>query len=257
MKMIIENKRIHEIPLLTINPIDILGQKPVIIMLHGASSKKENYIEKAYYMAEAGFYVIVPDAYGHGEWKKNEAEPVVRDIKEGLKFYTETSKYIDAIIESLKDNEDVDDQKVGLFGASMGAHTVFHNILSDRRPNIKVAATVNGSPVWTSAVDRYIDGIPKELQKLSDEDISKIKDYVGKIQPISKKRNINELPLLIQSGELDDRIPLDEVVKSYDELREMYSDKTRIDHRIVKGIGHRTAPEMLLNAMGWFVKHLL
>ena len=139
--------------------------RPIVIMLHGGGDgRKEKYIERALEYAKNGYFVTLFDAYGHGELK-NVSEKVkltgndASNIDKLFWVYTETSKYINVIIDFYKDIIYADSDRIGLIGVSMGAHTIYYYIINERYPKVKVAVCINGSPSWVNFVRKYVSSI--------------------------------------------------------------------------------------------------
>ncbi|MEW8956747.1 alpha/beta hydrolase family protein [Clostridium sp.] len=226
----------------------------MIIILHGGNGKKEKHIEKAYDFVKKGFFVTLFDAYGHGELKSIDNTKDF-NIDNLLKCYLETTKSINIISNSYEDNIYGDLNRIGLMGISMGAHTIYYNILKERKSNIKAAVPINGSPCWITFVRRYINNISDKNLFFANEEIIKLENYMKNIHPLSSKGSI-DFPLLMLNGEKDNLIPIDVVKKSYNQLKETYTQKELIKIIEYKDTGHIVIPEMLESACNWFKKYL-
>jgi len=261
MKTVIEYRKVFNIPILDVYEIDIQEKRPILIMLHGGNSKKEKYIERAYEFVRKGFFVTLFDAYGHGELKNTSeifeiTNSEKADIDKLLRVYVETSKYINSIIDSYGNNIYADSSRIGLMGVSMGAHTIYFHILKERNPLIKVAVAINGSPIWTSFVRRYIANSSAKSLNINDKDIIKVEKYIEIIEPLNYKENIKDFPLLMLNGEKDELIPITNIRKSYGILQNKYVDKELIKFIELEGIGHVVTSETLEIASEWLKKYI-
>lgn len=256
MRVIIENKSVCKIPVLDIYNMDAVERQPMIFILHGATGKKENNIERAYEFAKEGFFVVLFDAYRHGELK-DENTYSQQDAAEVFKVYSETSSYINILIDSYKDNSFADFERIGLMGISMGAHTIYNYITKERSPNVKVAVPIIGSPVWTGFVRRFIGYMPDLAQKMDEQQIVRIEKYVDSIQPYKHLQKVKDFPLLMLNGETDERISINDLRNVYTELLGVYSQKDYIKFIEYKGVGHQATQNMMLEARSWFKKYLI
>lgn len=261
MKMILQERNVFGIPMLDVFQFDVKEKRPIVILLHGANGSKEKYIERAFKFAKNGFFVTLFDAYGHGELKNNsESEEIAgydkANIDKLTKVYIETSKYINIIVNSYEDNEYSDSNRIALVGVSMGAFTIYYNILNERNPKVKVAVPINGSPSWVSFVRKYASTIPVEKITFTESDIIKAEKYIETIEPLNSIRNLADFPLLMLNGEKDELIPIDDIRKSYTKLQAKYMDKDKIRFIEYAEIGHTVTPKMLEDACRWIKEYV-
>lgn len=262
MKILIEERKVNGIPILDVYEPNTEQKKPIVIMLHPSNSRKERYIERAFEYAKNGFFVTVFDAYGHGELKDDGDNIEIMSfdkeaINMKLKTSTETSKYINTIVESYEDNIYVDSNRIGLFGVSMGAYTIYYNIIKERNPKIKSAVCFIGSPSWASSVRRsYISYIKNKNIGINEEDIVKAEKYLESIEPLNFSKNLVDFPLLMLNGVEDEIVPIDNVRNAYIKLQENYTDRELIKFIEYEGVGHRHTMKMLDDAFAWLKKYV-
>jgi len=84
------------------------GPLPAVILCHGLTSCKQNYADLAQFMQGEGFAAMAYDCRGHGE---------SAGALDGLAWQD-----VGAVVEYLRTRPEVDAQRIGLVGASMGAH---------------------------------------------------------------------------------------------------------------------------------------
>ena len=73
---------------------DTFDKKPLLILQHGITSKKEEVADLAKYFTKAGYVVVTPDAAGHGEAKNSDKLGIAELIKQtGENFDTVISYF--------------------------------------------------------------------------------------------------------------------------------------------------------------------
>ncbi|MFX0101073.1 MAG: alpha/beta hydrolase family protein [Candidatus Hodarchaeota archaeon] len=115
--------------------------RPAIVMLHGANDAKEDLYVYAHPLALIGHIVICPDARGYGE-NEDPSEKKSKKNKGIMDSWIENSEksiksdLVD-ILDYVEGLENVNMQKIGVLGHSMGAVAGFMTGLVDQR--IKIA----------------------------------------------------------------------------------------------------------------------
>lgn len=261
MKLIIQDRKVCNIPILDIYELNEKEKRPVVIMLHGGNGRKEKYIERALKYARSGYFVTLFDAYGHGELK--DVSPKVQitgydksNINKVLSVYFETSKYINIIIDAYKDIKYADSNRIALIGVSMGANTVYYNVTKERNPGVRAAVAINGLPSWVSSVRKYAKSIPNGNEKISENQIKEAERYIETIEPLNYLKNFNDFSLLMLNGKEDKIMPVNEVKKAYVKLQSNYDHKELIKFIEYEDVGHVVTEEMLEEAYKWIQKHI-
>lgn len=250
MKVIIEDKKICGIPVLDIYSADIKEKMPIIIMLHRGNGRKEENIERAYKYVKEGYFVTLFDAYGHGELKNDNEKSEKMTIERFLKWYLKTSEYLNIIINSYGENVYTDSSRIGLIGVSMGACTIYYNILKEKNPNVKAAVAIIGSPDWLTFVRKNF------TDHFSESEIVKMEEYVKKSEPLNYNDKLIDFPLLMLNGVEDEFMPINNVRQAYDILQKNYLDKNSIKLVEFEGIGHEATSEMFDIGFIWLKKYL-
>jgi len=216
---------------------------PIVFLLHGHSSCKNNQIPNAIRYAKEGFFTILIDAPNHGE-RFTENYGVI-DGKNNISVFFEiienTKNDIVEILDTLESDPRVDISRVGMTGFSMGGYTSFYTALCDKR--IKVIAPTCGTPDWTKINISYdINNLPSET-----------KEYISKNNPILSYMEFTKIPVLVQNGAADLDVP-PQGSRKFAELITPLSDKfVYVEY---EGYGHEVAPEMIPNTIEWFHKYL-
>ena len=141
MKLAIREHILGTIPLLEVIPEDKIGEKlPLIIYYHGWQSQKELTLTQGRYLARAGFRVLLPDAFNHGERRNPMTD--IPSLTFWQSIHTNLFEF-GYLVNAMKKKGLVEDQ-IGVGGVSMGGMTTA--ALLTHHPEIKAAACVMGTP---------------------------------------------------------------------------------------------------------------
>lgn len=271
MKIITEETHINNIPVLSIYP-EKGKSKPLIIYLHGYGSNKEQGINFGYKMAKSGFFFISFDCIDHGERKNNNFHyektkfESVYPSDSGLDTYIhmhevieQTQKDINIIIDNFQENSQINLEKVGLTGFSMGGFATFYNAAYN--DSIKVAAPIAGKPLFkkawkdivlsTSTYDRWSDSI-NNLQVETE----KRTEFMEKIDPYSEIFNFAPKPLLIINGDQDTDQPYLYSLELYKKLLPYYKKESEKLKLSMPFVDHRLTAGIINEVCAWFEKYL-
>jgi dienelactone hydrolase len=248
MEIIVRNKRIDDIPLLEVFRRDHNSKKPMIILYHGYLGRKESVLLQAYLFATNGFFVVVPDAYGHGERSSGQIVNLFTSI-------TESVSEINKMIDHYRDSREADYTRVGLAGYSMGGCITFSYLtLKDKR--IKAAVPVISTPDWVSIIENLRTG--ELLAEFKAQGIikheSEVEEYLKvakEIQPINHYEAMTDTPLLMLCGEKDNVTPPAGVKRLYEMLSSVFFDKNALKYSIYPEVGHGDTLEMNLELCEW------
>jgi dienelactone hydrolase len=250
MDIIIRQKNIYDISVLEMfKPDDT--KKPMIILYHGYLGHKEFILTQAYNLARMDFFVVIPDAYDHGE-RNLSGNPA--DFFQTL---SNTTGEVNKIIENYNGSEEADIERVGLAGFSMGGCLIF-NYLTQEDIRIKAAVTVIGTPDWVSIVKTEE---AMKLFKTTDiikniDEMHQLQKIALQVQPKGRIKSLRGASLLMLNGEEDPIIPLAQVKEFYMKLRETCKNENSIVLKTYPGIGHFDTLEMNMELLQWFSKHL-
>lgn len=240
-----------EISLLELYSNEGTPKKPLVLLIHGYLCIKEELMPQAYNLARHGFFVVLPDAYGHGE--RNVPGPLCSFFESALK----TTGEINFLIESYGSDTRVDITKVGLTGFSMGGCITFNYLTGDDK-RIKAAVPVIGTPDWVSIMKTEAAKAEMKANGLIDSDAG-MEEYIGiaaQVEPLNRFTVMKDTPLLILNGDVDPIIPVDAVKNFYERLKALYACDDDIRMSIYRGLGHVDNLQMNMEMAGWFVKYL-
>ncbi len=168
-----------------------------VALLHGAGSTRTSVLDQAALLVRAGYGVLLYDARGHG-----------RSEGRAMDFGWFGDRDVAAAVTYLVERPEVDDDRIGVVGLSMGGEEAIGAAASDRRIHAVVAegATnrVAGDKAWLS--DEH--GVQGWLQEQLDRVTYGITDLLTSADPpITLRRAVHEAAptpvLLIAAGEVD------------------------------------------------------
>jgi predicted esterase len=171
------------------------GPLPVIILLHGLGDRKTvDYIEAGHqYFQQSGFAVLRIDIDNHGDRKKYEYD---FDLTDGYRHWTrdiitQTVFDLRRSIDFLEAREEIDAEKIGFFGISLGGiiGTIFSGV--DERVKVPVIALAGGNLSLMFGMDAFTE---------------ETKDFFSMIDPINFVQEIAPRPLLMINSEHDEVI---------------------------------------------------
>jgi cephalosporin-C deacetylase-like acetyl esterase len=176
-------------------PNDKKGPMPVIILLHGLGDRKTvDYIEAGHqYFHQSGFAVLRIDIDNHGDRKKYDYD---FDLTDGYRYWTrdiitQTVFDLRRSIDFLETREEIDAEKIGFFGISLGGiiGTIFSGV--DVRVKVPVIALAGGNLSLMFGMDAFTE---------------ETKDFFSIIDPINFVQEIAPRPLLMINAENDEVI---------------------------------------------------
>ena len=207
------------------------GVYPCVLLLHGLTSKKEDMSSMfGRALAEKGIATLALDAPNHGERKT--AQPANQDpawffnvMRGGILDYRMALDY-------LKTRKDVDSNRVGLVGYSMGA--MMGSILSGVDDRVKAAVLCVGGDVTKLMASR----IPPAMREIAESIAPS--NYVGHISP---------RPVLMINGK-QDNIVNEAAAKA---LHDAAKDPKEI---IWADANHFLPPAVTVKGIDWLVTKL-
>jgi pimeloyl-ACP methyl ester carboxylesterase len=185
------------------------GPAPLVILLGGMDMYKEEWIKTALdlYVAR-GYAVLAPDGPGQGE-------TLGGDLRVTLDNYERaTSAFIDAIV----DRSEIDAERIGLWGVSMGSYWGLR--IAAAEPRLKAVGTAMGCYGDMQIIfERAQPSFKRNFMNMAgytDEDAFDrevaakmgLGDLVGKIT----------VPVLMQYGEFDELSTVDATIALYDKI---------------------------------------
>lgn len=120
-----------------------------VILFHGLAGEKEEQLDEVERFGNEGFIAIAVDAVGHGSRRTPEFEQrIVEDDDEAVFFQVikETLFELPSLLDAIAEKGWLKNQRVAIFGVSMGAYIALASPLVDKR--VAVVVSISGSPKW-------------------------------------------------------------------------------------------------------------
>lgn len=229
--------------------VDDSSPKCLVILQHGLTSKKEEVADLARGIAENGFYVVTPDAYGHGE---NYGDPPLSVMEAAA----ETSANYDKVVSAYEENQYVDTQNFGIVGFSLGGLAAYHYLAYGQEAP-KVIGTFCATPRWEDMIGRdvvYETYTIKQTTYISDEkERARIETYIKENSPYKELENLKDTFICMLGGEKDDLIPSEGMEAYYSQMKDVLPNMTLI---IYPNIGHEVSIDGLETMIAYFEEHL-
>lgn len=235
---------IGEIPV-AIYAVNDQQPKPILFLLHGLTSKKEDMHSLALSFAQENIMVISPDAYNHGQ-------RALGDPLSVLEMAVQSSYDIDTIIDSLSENPDANTERISILGFSMGGFTSYYYWAYGQH-RLEMVIPFAASPDWPEMIGnpniyQYTKkGRPHEV---SDEDIARIDDFAREHNPFTSLANKNSAHVLIVCQPNDPIVPTTGMEKLYDILK---SNTPDIVDMLIDETGAHNATEKSVQRINIFV----
>jgi dienelactone hydrolase len=278
----------ERVPILLIKPAKADKKLPAVISLHGTGGTKESQKSMLVQLAKKGIIGVAIDARYHGEraggakGAKAYNEAIVRAWKEKdaskqeHPFYFDTCWDLWRTVDYLVSRTDIDGQRLGMIGFSMGGIQTWLAASVDDRIKVSVPAIGVQSFRWSLDNDKWQarantikaahEAAAKDLgedavnQKVCRALWSKV--IPGMLDPFdcpSLIRLFAGRPLLILNGEQDPNCPIDGAKLAFAAAEQAFkqakaSDKLRI---MVAPVKHQVTEEQRKAALEWFEKWLL
>jgi fermentation-respiration switch protein FrsA (DUF1100 family) len=255
--IIVEKSLLNHNPYLHIvNNSEQQKKLPLIIFVHGFTSAKEHNLHYAYYLAEKGFRVILPEALYHGEREKGLTD---NDL------YGHFWEIVITTIHELNDYKEyyvneglADSAQIGIAGTSMGGIVTLGALTKYKW--IKAAVSLMGMPVYEDYLHWQLEqmqalGIPLAFSNEQiAEQVSMLRQYDLGHHP----EKLENRPLLFWHGKKDPIVPYHLTYKFYQSVKDDY-EKTPENIRFITDdlADHKVSREGLKAMVDWFEKHLV
>ncbi len=162
---------------------------PTILHVHGNAGNIEGHIGFTDYLPDAGFNLFVFDyrGYGRSAGRARSRGPLIADAE--------------AALDALLDRPDVDPQRIGMYGPSLGG-SIGLNVMAER-PEIRAAVIESAFASWREIAANAVGGDPpnivaRSLAAILIKDSHRPDDAIAGIQR----------PILILHGDHDSIIPV-------------------------------------------------
>ena len=231
----------NEVPALLVRP-RAAGPHPAAIVQHGYGADKSDLLPLGEFLAERGFVILLPDAWGHGERLPMHGPSYLNTFNPD--FVAETVRCtvddVRVCLEYLSTRPDVQPEAISLAGFSMGAGVALMTGLLD--PRVAAIVSLAGAarqdlPLLT------LPGFPppgEELQRWAAE-----QDLAGDLARFAPR------PLLLIHGRHDDLVPPQASQHVYDIALPLYRDYPERLALKWYDVSHMITVPMIVDAVDW------
>lgn len=279
---------VERVPMLLMRPSRQAARMPAVIVLHGTGGNKEAQRQFLIELASIGIIGVSVDARYHGErsggagganayvaaitraWKTPAGKPQEHP------FYYDTCWDLWRTVDYLQTRPDIDPDRLGMIGFSMGGIQTWLAASVDDRIKVAVPAIAVQSfrwsldhQLWQGRARTILAAHNAAAADLGEPEVNArvCRELWSKVTPgildqfdcPSMIRLFAGRPLLIVSGELDPNCPLGGAKLAFASAEAAYrdakaSDKLKID--VAPQIGHRVTDAQRQMAIDWFEKWL-
>lgn len=268
----------QRVPALVIRPAGAAGPLPAVVVLHGLGGNKEGMAGLMEELARRGYLALAIDARWHGERGPGLQAAMIRAYRAGRghPYVFDTVLDLFRTLDYLQTRPDVDPQRIGMIGVSMGGQETWITAALD--PRVKVAVPVIGvnSFRWTVEHDRWharANLLPQVYEAVrADLSEPAVNTQVyravwDRLTPGLLDRFdgpqllplIAPRPLLVLNGETDPLVPVEGARLAAGSARGAYEAAgvpERFRFEVAPGVGHAfTDPERRM-ALDWFDRWL-
>lgn len=277
----------EKVPTLLIKKAGAGGKLPVVVCLHGTGGTKAGQTKLLEQFADRGYLAVAIDARYHGgripggakgAQQYNEAALRAWHAKPGEKqehpFWYDTAYDLWRLVDYLLTRPDVDAERIGMIGFSMGGIQTWLAASVDERVKVSVPCIGVQSMKWSLENDRW-QGRANTIKKAHEAVAAELGEpavnqtvcralwpkllpgILDEFDCPSMIRLFAPRPLLILSGEKDPNCPLPGAKLAFAQAEAAYksaADKLHID--VAEGVGHSVTPAQMKKAHEWFDKWL-
>ncbi|HEY4148409.1 MAG TPA: acetylxylan esterase [Chitinophagaceae bacterium] len=287
----IYSEKQEKVPILIYKPVTGAASFPAVIFLHGTGGKKDDGEIKniLYQLSKRGIMGVAIDARYHGariaggaHGSKEYVEAVTKawentdKTQQAHPFYFDTVYDLWRLTDYLVTRPDVQANRIGMGGISMGGIETWLAASVDRRIKVVVLDIAAQSFKWSLDNERWQGRAhtiyEAHLQAAKDmgdtalnaKNVKAVWDKLlpgitGEFDCPSMLRLLAPRPLLVLSTEKDQNCPLPGAKIAFESAMVAYrsknaTDKLKMD--IAPNLPHRTTPEHLKMTLDWFGKWL-
>lgn len=282
------DRSIERVPLLLVRPESPAGKMPAVIVLHGTGGNKESQRPFLVDLARRGIIGVAVDARYHGErsggasgadayfaaiiraWKTPAGEPREHP------FYFDTCWDLWRTIDYLQTREDVDGDRLGMIGFSMGGIQTWLAAAVDERVKVAVPAISVQSFRWSLENEAWQGransiravhlaaaadlGEPRVNARVCRELWSKvIPGMLDQFDCPSMIRLFAGRPVLILNGDLDPNCPLGGAKLAFAAAETAFRDAgatEKLKILVATDTPHKVTDDQRRSALDWLSKWL-
>lgn len=281
------DRSIERVPILILRPEKVVGKMPAVVVLHGTGGTKEGQRGFLVELVKRGIIGVAIDARYHGErastagsqeyvaaiiraWRIPAGQPQEHP------FYYDTCWDLWRTVDYLQTRSDVDGERLGMIGFSMGGIQTWLAAAADARIKVAVPAIAVQSFRWSLENGAW-QGRARTIQaahQVAAADLGETqvntrvcRELWNKVIPgmldqfdcPSMLRLFAGRPLLIVNGDLDPNCPLEGAKLAFASAEAAFRDAKvpeKLKIMVAAKTAHKVTDEQRLAALDWFSKWL-
>ena len=282
----------ERVPVIIYKPVFAASKSfPVVICLHGTGGSKEDESikELLYDLSRSGMMAVAIDARYHGERIEggaNKAQQYVEAISTAWKstdvkhakhpFFYDTVYDLWRLIDYLVTRPDVQPNRIGMMGISMGGIETWMAASVDKRIKVAVPVIAAQSFKWSLENNKW-KGRAETIWKVHEQASKDLGDSIvtrdnvqhvwaklipgitGEFDCPSMIRLFAPRPLLLLNNEKDQNCPLEGAKIAFEAAKKAYGSKNALDKlqiHVTPGEPHRFLPQHETMTVAFFRKWL-
>ena len=196
-------------------PAKFTGKRSVLIDIHGGpegQSRPDFLGSENYYLNELGIAILLPNVRGSTGYGKDFTKLDNGFLREG------SYKDINALIDWIGTQPDLDADRIAVIGGSYGGHMVLaiSTFYSDR---IRCSIDIVGPSNLVTFLENT-EAYRRDLRRVEygDERDPKMREFLERIAPMNNVEKIKK-PMIVVAGKNDPRVPVSESDQIYAALK--------------------------------------
>ncbi|MCA1056760.1 prolyl oligopeptidase family serine peptidase [Rossellomorea aquimaris] len=254
--IVVEKSSIQDIPYLHLVKEEGIGHPlPLCFFIHGFTSAKEHNLHYAYYLAEKGFRVVLPDCLEHGERATGKTEEELGGVF--WKIVLNTIHELSILKSHFEEEGLVVDHGIGVAGTSMGGIVTLGALTQYEW--ISSAVSLMGNPSYVKFAKAQLEYLKSSGYELpfSEGEVSAILDELSYYDLSLQPEKLNGRPLMFWHGKKDKVVPFHLTEEFYKSILPAYEgNENNILFIADERADHKVSREGVKKLVEWFEKHL-
>jgi uncharacterized protein len=228
---------------------------PLCFFIHGFTSAKEHNLHYAYYLAEKGFRVVLPDCLEHGERATGKTEEELGG--DFWKIVLNSIHELSLMKGHFEEKGLLLDNGIGVAGTSMGGIVTLGALT--QYDWITSAVSLMGNPSYVKFAKAQLAHLKSAGYQLpfSDNEVKSILDELSKYDLSLQPEKLKGRPLMFWHGRKDNVVPFHLTEEFYRAILPAYEgNEENILFIADDKADHKVSREGVMKLVEWFKKHL-
>ncbi|MCX8183865.1 MAG: alpha/beta fold hydrolase [Crenarchaeota archaeon] len=202
------------------------GKHPCVVFLHGYGGSKEDMLSFASLVAAEGYAVIAIDAEFHGERREKGKALYSPNLEESRNGIIQTIIDLRRAVDYLETKEEIDVERIGYVGGSMGG--ILGAIFIGVEPRIKAAALlVAGGNMSLMIMRSQHPAIPAIRRYMEEQGMTykELQEKLNLVDPLNFIGKFAPRPVVFHLGKYDRIVPAEageQLYKAAGEPKQVY-----------------------------------